>query len=87
MPENNGETDIKSCYSKMNKVVSIKIASGFYDNGKTNDLPTMIGTILLLDGTTGEILCIMDGSLITGIRTGAAGAVSCGLLQEKIPRP
>ena len=83
MPENNGETDIKSCYSKMNKVASIKIASGFYDNGKTNDLPTMIGTILLLDGTTGEILCIMDGSLITGIRTGAAGAVSCGLLARK----
>lgn len=79
MPENNGETDIKSCYSKMNKIASIKIASGFYDNGKTNDLPTMIGTILLLDGTTGEILCIMDGSLITGIRTGAARS---GLLRS-----
>lgn len=83
MPESNGETDIKSCYNKMNRIASVKIASGFYDNDKVNDLPTMIGTILLLDGTTGEIICIMDGSLITGIRTGAAGAVSCRLLARK----
>ncbi|MEN1758883.1 hypothetical protein AAIG11_00220 [Anoxynatronum sibiricum] len=32
---------------------------------------TMIGTILLYDGTNGALICVMDGSLITGIRTGA----------------
>ena len=76
MPEHHGETDIKSCYNALNESVSVKIASGFYDNGKTNDLPTMIGTILLFDGRTGAPVCIMDGSLITAIRTGAAGAIS-----------
>lgn len=83
MPENNGETDIKSCYNKLNESISVKIASGFYDNGKNNDLPTMIGTILLFDGENGAPLCIMDGSLITGIRTGAAGAISSKLLARK----
>ena len=83
MPEHNGETDIKSCYNALNESVSVKIASGFYDNGKSNDLPTMIGTILLLDGRTGVTRCIMDGSLITGIRTGAAGAISSRLLARK----
>ncbi|MHC1722363.1 MAG: ornithine cyclodeaminase family protein [Aminipila sp.] len=83
MPENNGETDIKSCYNKLNESISVKIASGFYDNGKNNDLPTMIGTILLFDGKNGAPLCIMDGSLITGIRTGAAGAISSKLLARK----
>ena len=83
MPEYNGETDIKSCCNMLNKCVSVKIASGFYNNGKINDLPTMIGTIQLLDATTGEILCIMDGSLITGIRTGAAGAISAEYLARK----
>lgn len=80
VPENNGETDIKSCYNSSNGIISVKIASGFYDNGKKNDLPTMIGTILLYDGATGEPLCVMDGGLITGIRTGAAGAISARLL-------
>jgi len=79
----NGETDIKSCFNGLNDTMSIKIASGFYDNGKVNDLPSMIGTVLLLDGKTGVPLCIMDGSLITGIRTGAAGAISCRLLARK----
>ncbi|WP_312650029.1 ornithine cyclodeaminase family protein [Aminipila sp.] len=83
MPENNGETDIKSCYNKLNESISVKIASGFYDNGKNNELPTMIGTILLFDGRNGAPLCIMDGSLITGIRTGAAGAISSKLLARK----
>ena len=86
IPANNGETDIKSCYNELNETISVKIASGFYDNGKINDLPTMIGTILLYDGRTGAPLCIMDGSLITGIRTGAAGAISSKLLARKNSR-
>jgi len=83
MPENNGETDIKSCYNELNERISVKIASGFYNNGKINNLPTMIGTILLFDGENGAPLCIMDGSLITGVRTGAAGAISSKLLARK----
>lgn len=80
MPEFNGETDIKSCYNGGNRIISVKVASLFSDNGKKNDLPTMIGSIMLFDGTTGAPICVMDGSLITGIRTGAAGAVSSKLL-------
>ncbi|MDK2562326.1 hypothetical protein QOZ84_02100 [Romboutsia sedimentorum] len=48
MPKNNGEADIKSCYNVLNESISVKIGSGFYNNGKDNDLPTMIGKILLL---------------------------------------
>ncbi len=83
IPEYNGETDIKSCYNKLNESISVKIASLFSNNGKDSDLPTMIGTVLLFDGKTGAPLCIMDGSLITGIRTGAAGAISSKLLARK----
>lgn len=83
MPQYNGETDIKSCYNDLNHIISVKTVSGFYNNGKVNDLPTMIGNVVLYDGTTGEPLCIMDGSLITGVRTGAAGAISSKLLARK----
>lgn len=83
MPAYNGETDIKSCYNEQNSSISVKTASGFFDNGKENTLPTMIATIQIFDGKSGATLCVMDGSLITGIRTGAAGAISCDLLSRK----
>lgn len=83
MPEYEGESDVKSCYNPENKIFSVKIISGFYQNGKENHLPTMLGNLFLYDGTTGVPLCMMDGGLITGVRTGAAGAVSCKYLARK----
>ncbi len=81
--ENNGELDIKTCYSKSNHFISIKSASGYWDNPKVYNLPTMLATVMLIDGKTGYPLCIMDGSLITGYRTGAAGGLSARLLARK----
>lgn len=86
VPAHSGETDIKSCYNPSNETMSVKIASGFYDNERLHGLPTMLGTILLLDGRTGAPLCVMDGGLITGIRTGAAGALSARLLARRDSR-
>lgn len=83
IPEHNGEMDIKSGYSKNTQIISVKCASGFYDNQKKTELPNSMSTVLLFDGSTGFPLCIMDGSLITGYRTGAAGAVSARVLARK----
>ena len=83
LPEQNGEMDIKAGYSKSTKLISVKCASGFYDNQKKSDLPNSLSTVLLFDGSTGYPLCIMDGSLITGYRTSAAGAVSAKILARK----
>ena len=38
-------------------------------------LPFLIGTILLIDQKTGQLLAVMDSGLITAMRTGAAGAI------------
>lgn len=86
IPENNGEMDIKAGYSKSSQMISVKCASGFYENQRTTELPNSQSTVLLFDGGTGFPLCIMDGSLITGYRTGAAGAVSAKLLARKDSR-
>jgi len=83
IPEHNGEMDVKAGYSHSTRMISVKCASGFYDNQKKTDLPNSLSTVLLFDGSTGALLCIMDGSLITGYRTGAAGAVSAKLLARK----
>lgn len=83
IPESSGEMDVKAGYSKSSRMISVKCASGFYDNQRTTNLPNSLSTVLLFDGSTGFPLCIMDGSLITGYRTGAAGAVSAKLLARK----
>ena len=75
-PELNAETDIKSSYSKDTNMICVKTAPGYWDNMKKYGLPTVYAVINLFDGETGRPVCMMEGSLITGIRTGAAGGLA-----------
>lgn len=79
----NGELDIKSGYSGLNRNVGVKILSGFWDNPKKYDLPVSLGLMILLDGRSGRPLCVMDGGMITYYRTSAAGAYAATLLARK----
>ena len=92
IPEHNAESDVKSCYNHANHMFSIKTVGLFKDNIKGpgkfaaadgSKLPNMMGNVILGDGETGGTLAIMDASLITGIRTGAAGAISCKYMARK----
>jgi alanine dehydrogenase len=84
LPSPRGEIDFKIGYYKSNEVISLKASSGgFINNPTAYGLPTGMGTILLFDATTCALICAMDGSLITGLRTGAAGAVSVKALARK----
>ena len=47
------------------------------------DLPTVMATITLIDPETGFPVAIMDGTLITKMRTGAAGAVAAKFLSRE----
>ena len=46
-------------------------------------LPSHLATILLLDSTTGELQCVLDGRFITEARTAAVSAVSTRLLARE----
>jgi alanine dehydrogenase len=71
------EIDFKAGYHAGAEVVSLKASSGgFRDNPARFGVPNGMGTVLLFDGRSGALTCVMDGSLLTGFRTGAAGAVS-----------
>ncbi len=83
MPKNHADCDVKCCYNEENDAMTVKVAALFEDNGVINDLPKMMGSVLLYDSKDGNLLAIMDGGLITGTRTGAAGAVSCELFSRK----
>ncbi|MFH2040519.1 MAG: ornithine cyclodeaminase family protein [Chloroflexota bacterium] len=56
--------------------MTLKASSGGYDNNPALGLPTGMNTVMLFEAKTSALKCIMDGTFITGCRTGAAGAIS-----------
>lgn len=52
----------------------------FFPGNDEDGLPTHLATILYLDAGTGDLLAMMDGRLITEMRTAAVSAVSVDLL-------
>lgn len=84
LPPPRGEIDFKAGYYQGGETISLKASSGgFSNNPSTYGVPAGMGTIQLFDARSCALLCIMDASLITGLRTGAAGAVSVKLLARK----
>lgn len=56
-----------------------KLVTVFHDNA-AKGLPSHLGTIVLMDPTTGALVAVMDGRYITEARTAACSAVSSRLL-------
>jgi alanine dehydrogenase len=84
LPPPRGEIDFKLGYNEANEIISMKASSGGFPNNPTeHGVPSGMGTILLFDARTCALICVMDGSLITGLRTGAAGAVSVKALARR----
>lgn len=84
LPSHRGEIDFKLGYYQGNEMISMKASSGGFKNNPTeHGVPNGMGTILLFDARSCALVCVMDGSLITGLRTGACGAVSVKALARK----
>ena len=84
LPPPRGEIDFKAGYNGSDEMISMKASSGgFIDNPAAHGVPNGMGTILLFDARSCALACVMEGSLITGLRTGAAGAVSVKALARK----
>ena len=62
--------------------LGIKVVTVFPDNGKRG-LPSIYGQYLLLDGTTGATLALLDGTMLTKRRTACAS----GLASRYLSRP
>lgn len=76
------DMDIKSGYLKSEKLFGHKTVTWFGENTQKG-LPTLIGMLSVFDAETGAPLGVMDASYITGIRTGAAGAIGAKYLAKK----
>lgn len=77
--EDAADMDIKSGWLKASGVFGHKTI-GWYGANADKNLPTLVGLICVFDVETGAPLGILDGTYITGIRTGAAGGLGAKLL-------
>lgn len=66
-------------HSGSSGVISLKLVTVFPEN-KSKDLPLIHAMIMLLDGTNGKPLAVMDGEVITAMRTGAASGLATQIL-------
>ena len=80
--DKNGWYGVMTAHMSGMKALGTKIVTVFPENAKLNK-PTTQGVIALTDANTGELICIMDGSLITGMRTGAVTGVATKYLSRK----
>jgi len=63
-----------------------KTNANFPDNPRRFGLPTIQGTVVLADATTGAPLALMDSGSVTALRTGAATAVAAKFLARRDAR-
>ncbi|KAF6200371.1 hypothetical protein GE061_006674 [Apolygus lucorum] len=75
VPGKNGVLLTMPAYSRKNNALGCKIVTSFSGN-KTKGLPSVIATVLLLDGDTGKPKAIMEGNMITAWRTAAASVAA-----------
>lgn len=85
LPTPDGVTLLMPAHIKGMSEMSIKIAS-IYGGNPDLGLPTIAAVIVLLDAETGFPIAIMDGSEITGIRTGAGGGLAAEYLAREDSR-
>jgi alanine dehydrogenase len=65
---------------------AVKLINVHTRNPIDHGLPTLIATVVLVSPETGEPVCIMDGTYITGMRTGAVSGVATKFLARQDSR-
>jgi ornithine cyclodeaminase/alanine dehydrogenase len=63
--------------------LGIKAVTVYPDNPGQHELPTTLGTLMLCDPATGQVIAIMDAGFLTAVRTGAASGVASRYLARK----
>lgn len=81
-PSENGSFLFMPSYIENIHAAAVKVVNVFPENRKKG-IPTTIGQVILIDGITGEIVSIMDGTYITALRTGAASGAAFDLFGLK----
>jgi alanine dehydrogenase len=75
VPEQDGLATFMPAYIRGLGALAVKTVTAFKNNPQKG-MPTIYGTVTLLDPETGVPLSIMDGGYLTAVRTGAASGVA-----------
>lgn len=78
--------DFRAMPARLGDAAGIKWVNVHPANRRRGSLPTVMGTYILNDPATGFPKAIMDGTLLTALRTGAAGAVASKYLAGDSPK-
>jgi alanine dehydrogenase len=79
----NGDVRAMPAYLERLDVASVKIVNSHPENPSKFGMPTVSGTILLLDPRNGALLSVMGGNNITAMRTAAAGGIAAKYLAKR----
>ncbi len=82
IPEKNGQVLYMPAYIKGEGVTGIKLISVYPDNDKKG-IPVVPAQMVLMDPETGEVMSIIDGTLLTQIRTAAIQGLATKLLSRE----
>ncbi len=77
------EMDIKSGFLSKTGLAGLKIVGYVADNPDKRGIPAISGLVIVVSIETGRPVGILDGMVITNIRTGAAGAIGAKYLARK----
>lgn len=80
--EHNGDLRAMPTYIPDLEESGVKIVNVHPDN-QSKGLPTVMGTYVLNDPTTGSPLAVMNATYLTDMRTGAAGGIAAKYLARK----
>jgi ornithine cyclodeaminase/alanine dehydrogenase len=75
--------DVRSMPARVGNSLSVKWVNSHPGNPAKHGLPTVIGTLILSDPATGFPLAVMDATVLTAFRTGAAAAVATRTLARQ----
>lgn len=81
-PKHEGVFLFMPAYAEELDIASVKIVNIFPKNAE-KDIPTAPAQVLLIDGKTGVVRSILDGTLLTQMRTGAATGAAFDVLGRK----
>lgn len=85
IPKYEGTNLYMPCFANELEIAGVKIVSNFPHNIEKG-IQTTPATMILTDCTTGEVNCIIDGTYLTQMRTGAAAGAATDLLARQDAR-
>ncbi len=85
LPIKDHDGDFRAMPARLGDSAGVKWVSVHARNRKRHGLPTVMAVYVLNDPANAFPLAVMDGTLLTALRTGAAGAVASKYLARSVP--